>query len=218
MATVLYITAHPFDNEEVSRSLTVGNAFVNAYREANPEDEIVHLDLYKANVPLLDADILSRWGQPPTGPAFEQLSPESQAKSAHLWGLLEQFIAADKVIVANPVWNFSIPAILKAYIDVISMPGVTFKPSNNGLRGLGGLEGTQGKKRVVHIQASGTVLSHGEFQDVEFSHSYLKAVLKLMGVEFIEAIYVEGTHQYPEQAQEIKDQALERAAELAKIF
>lgn len=46
MATVLYITAHPLNPEE-SYSLAVGKQFIGAYREANPTDEVVHLDLYK---------------------------------------------------------------------------------------------------------------------------------------------------------------------------
>lgn len=57
MATVLYITAHPLHPEE-SYSLAVGAEFIEAYREANPADEVVHLDLYKENIPQIDADVL----------------------------------------------------------------------------------------------------------------------------------------------------------------
>ena len=62
MATVLYVTAHPLDHS-ASYSLSVGQEFVQAYREANPNDEVVHLDLYKLNIPQIDADVFSGWAR-----------------------------------------------------------------------------------------------------------------------------------------------------------
>ncbi|MDQ0874289.1 FMN-dependent NADH-azoreductase [Paenibacillus sp. V4I3] len=60
MSTVLYVTAHPLD-KSASHSLSVGHEFVQAYQEANPIDEVVHLDLYKTDIPQLDAEVLSGW-------------------------------------------------------------------------------------------------------------------------------------------------------------
>ncbi len=50
MAKVLYITAHPHD-ETVSYSMATAKAFIESYKEANPSDEVVHIDLYKENIP-----------------------------------------------------------------------------------------------------------------------------------------------------------------------
>ncbi|WP_274650818.1 FMN-dependent NADH-azoreductase [Paenibacillus humicola] len=216
MAIVLYVTAHPFNHD--THSLSVCRKFMETYREVNPNDEIIHLDLYRENIPQFDADLLQRWGQPPAGPSFEELSKESQAKALRVHALADQFVAADKVVIANPVWNFSIPPLLKTYIDAINIPGKTFKRSNNGMRGLGGLEGTQKGKKVVHIQASGTVLSHGKYQDVELSHRYVKAVMNFMGIEHVEAIYAEGMHERPDLAQKIIELAMEQARTIAKRF
>lgn len=69
MATVLYITAHPLNTEE-SYSLAVGKQFIEAYREANPTDEVVHLDLYKENIPQIDADVLRGGGKASVGFVF----------------------------------------------------------------------------------------------------------------------------------------------------
>ncbi|MDQ0497291.1 FMN-dependent NADH-azoreductase [Paenibacillus brasilensis] len=132
--------------------------------------------------------------------------------------LVEQFVAADKIIIANPVWNLMFPPVLKSYIDTIFVPGITIKPANNGLRGLGGLVGTAQGKKVVHIQASGTILSYGEFEKLNFGDSYLRAVLTMLGIEDFQTIYVEGMAQYKDQADEIKSKALSEATELAKKF
>ncbi|WP_254438218.1 NAD(P)H-dependent oxidoreductase [Paenibacillus sp. DCT19] len=70
----------------------------------------------------------------------------------------------------------------------------------------------------MHIQASGTVLSHGKFNYVEYSHSYLKAVMNLMGVEDVEAIFVEGMSEKPDQVQQIKAEAIQRAILKAEVF
>lgn len=218
MATLLYVTAHPLEGG--THSLSVGKQFIETYHEANPDDEIVHLDLYRSEIPQIDADILKRWGQPPSGPSFDELSIESKAKALRMRELVDQFIAADKVVFVNPVWNYSVPPILKAYIDSITVPGVTFKSAGNGQRGLGGLVGslTDTGKKVTHIQASGTVMSHGRFQEVEFSHSYLKAAMKFIGIDSVDAIFVEGTSEYKDQADDILKHALEQATELAKNF
>lgn len=104
------------------------------------------------------------------------------------------------------------------YIDALMVPGLTFTRANNGRRGLGGSTGTQQGKKVMHIQASGTVLSHGEFKDVEFSHSYIKAAMKFIGIDDVQVIYVEGTSEKPDQAAEIKEKAIEQAIQMAKGF
>lgn len=60
MAKVLYITAHPHD-ETVSYSMATAKAFIESYKEANPSDEVVHIDLYKENIPHIDADVFAGW-------------------------------------------------------------------------------------------------------------------------------------------------------------
>ncbi|MCL6457913.1 MAG: NAD(P)H-dependent oxidoreductase [Gorillibacterium sp.] len=216
MTTLLYVTAHPLNTD--ANSLSISRQFVETYREVNPNDNIVHLDLYMADIPQIDANLLKRWGQPPSGPSFDELNPEAKVKAIRIRELVEQFVAADKIVIANPVWNFLFPPVLKTYIDSIAVPGITFKHADNGLRGLGGLVGTATGKKVVHIQASGTVLSHGRYQELNFSDNYLRAVMKLLGIEDFQTIYVEGVAEYKDQAQEIKNKALQQATELAKNF
>ncbi|WNC13638.1 NAD(P)H-dependent oxidoreductase [Brevibacillus brevis] len=210
MATVLYITAHPLDPRE-SFSLTVGKEFMEAYREANPTDEVVHLDMYKEDIPPFDADVLRGWGKLRSGASFDQLTDAEKSKVARLEAIVDQYVEADKYVYVSPMWNFSIPPVLKAYTDATSVPGKTFKYTKNGPVGL--LSG----KKALHIQASGSVYSEGPLAPVEMGYSYLNKVLQFYGIQSIEAIFVEGTAS-AKQAPAIKAQAIAHAKEVAKRF
>ncbi|MET3851025.1 FMN-dependent NADH-azoreductase [Paenibacillus sp. OAE614] len=209
MATVLYITAHPLNPEE-SYSLAVGKQFIGAYREANPTDEVVHLDLYKENIPQIDADVLRGWGKLRSGSTLDQLSEAEKSKVARLEEILNQFMAADKYVFVSPMWNFTVPPVLKAYTDATSIPGKTFKYTEKGPIGL--LPG----KKALHIQASGSVYSEGPLAPIEMGYSYMKTILQFYGIES-EAIFVEGTA-VSERAPFIKEKAIAQAKEAAKRF
>jgi len=211
MATVLYITAHPHDHQ-TSFSLAVGKAFVDAYKEANPGDEVVHIDLFDTAIPQIDGDVFSAWGKLASGTSFDQLSDDEKAKVGRLGQIVDQYAAADKYVFASPMWNFSFPPVLKAYIDAVCVAGKTFKYTEQGPVGL-----LQGKK-AVHVQASGGVYSAGPAAAFENGFSYLSKVLQFQGVTDIQPIFVEGMAAQPDKAQDIKEKAIERAKELAAAF
>ncbi|RTE10712.1 NAD(P)H-dependent oxidoreductase [Paenibacillus whitsoniae] len=210
MATVLYITAHPLDPQE-SFSLAVGKEFIESYCEANPTDEVIHLDMYKEYIPQFDADVLRGWGKLRSGLSFDQLSDAEQSKVARLEAIVDQYVAADKYVYVSPMWNFSIPPVLKAYTDATSIPGKTFKYTQNGPVGL--LSG----KKALHIQASGSVYSEGPLASLEMGYSYLNKVLRFYGIQSLEALFVEGTASL-DQASAIKEKAIAHTAEIAKRF
>ncbi|MGV2881301.1 FMN-dependent NADH-azoreductase [Paenibacillus taichungensis] len=210
MSTLLYITAHPLDPQS-SYSLAVGNEFIEAYREANPTDEVAYLDLYQENIPQIDADVLRGWGKMRSGSSFDQLTDAEKSKVARHETIIDQFVAADKYVYVSPMWNFSIPPVLKAYTDVTSVPGKTFKYTKDGPVGL--LSG----KKALHIQASGSVYSEGPLAPIEMGYSYLQKILHFYGIQSIEAIFVEGTASL-EQAPIIKEKAIAKAKEVAKRF
>lgn len=211
MAKVLYITANP-KTEDQSFSLSVGREFVNAYRQTHPDDEITELDLYKIDIPYIDADVFSGWGKLQQGSAFEHLSAEEKAKVGRISELTDQFVAADKFIFATPLWNFSFPPKLKAYIDTVSIAGKTFKYSEEGPVGL------LSNKTAVHIQARGGVYSEGPAKEFEFGDRHLRAILNFFGVTTIDSIIIEGVAQNPNEAESIKSKAIEHARQVAKTF
>lgn len=208
MAKVLYITANP-NAVEQSYSLTVGQAFVEAYQAQHPSDEVVHLDLYQVSVPHIDADVFSGWGKLQGGAAFENLASLEQSKVATLTELVNQFSEADKYVFVTPMWNFSYPPIVKNYIDAICVAGKTFKYTAQGPIGL-----LQGKK-ALHIQASGGV--YGD-SPINIGHNHIKTILNFVGVTDVQALLVEGHSMFPDKAAQIKQDAIEKATQLASTF
>ncbi|MEK3915867.1 FMN-dependent NADH-azoreductase [Paenibacillus sp. FSL H7-0331] len=211
MATVLYITAHPHDHQ-TSFSMAVGKQFIESYRDAHPQDEVITLDLYKQDIPHIDADVFSGWGKLRSGSSFDQLSASEKSKTGRLNEIVEQYVAADKYVYVSPMWNFSFPPILKAYIDAICIAGKTFKYTESGPVGL------LTDKKAIHIQASGGVYSEGPAASFESGHSYLKKIMQFHGVSSFEGIFVEGMAATPDQAESIKDKAIAKAKEAAKSF
>lgn len=211
MATILHITAHPHDHQ-TSYSMAVGKAFIDAYREANPNDEVIPIDLYKISVPHIDADVFSGWGKLRSGQEFDSLSKDEQAKVARLGELTDQFVAADKYVFVTPMWNFSFPPIMKAYLDSLCTAGKTFKYTESGPVGL------LPDKKALHIQARGGVYSEGPGADIEMGHRYIGIIMSFFGITDFQGIFVEGHAQFADKAEQIKEEAIARAKELAKSF
>lgn len=151
MSTVLYITAHPHDHQ-TSYSMAVGNEFIEAYREANPGDEVIRLDLFKLDIPHIDADVFSGWGKLASGSSFDQLSDDEKAKVGRLGEIVDQYVAADKYVFVSPMWNFSFPPVLKAYIDAVCVAGKSFKYTEQGIIGL-----LTDKKQSTFKQAAASI-------------------------------------------------------------
>ncbi|MFC4324215.1 FMN-dependent NADH-azoreductase [Litchfieldia salsa] len=211
MTKVLYITAHPHDDTQ-SYSMAVGKAFKDTYEEVNPNDEIVHLDLYREDIPQIDVDVFSGWGKLQTGKGFDELSTEEKAKVGRLSELCEQFISADKYVFVTPLWNFSFPPVMKAYVDAVSVAGKTFKYTENGPVGL------LNDKKALHIQARGGIYSEGPAAEMEMGHRYLSIMMQFYGVPSFEGLFVEGHAAMPDKAKEIKENAIARAKDFAHNF
>lgn len=211
MSKVLYITANP-KTKENSFSLSVGNEFLETYKKSNSQDEITILDLYKIEIPLIDEVVFSSWGKFAAGVTFEQLTSEEQNKVAAMNTLLEQFLAADKYVFVTPLWNFTIPPMMKAYLDNICIANKTFKYTANGPVGL------LTDKKAVHIQARGGVYSSGPAADFELGDRYINTVLSFIGITDKQSIIIEGMNATPDKANEIKENAIVKAKEIAQKF
>lgn len=211
MAKVLYITAHPHD-EKVSVSMATGKAFIDTYKEVNPNDNVVHIDLYKENIPSIDADVFEGWGKLQSGKGFEELSEEEKGKVGRLNELSEQFIEADKYVFVSPLWNFSFPPVMKAYIDSVAVANKAFRYTAEGPIGL------LTDKKALHIQASGGIYSKGPAAAMEMGHRYLHTVMNFFGVPSFEGLFVEGHAAMPEKAEAIKEDGINRAKDLGHTF
>jgi len=126
MPTLLAIEASPRFESSTSRKLTA--VFVEKWRAANPGKSVIVRDLVKTVLPFVDA--------PWIGGAFalpEVHSPESAAAIKVSDDLVAELKAADRIVIGTPMYNFAIPAVLKAYIDHIVRVGVTVSSDNKGL-------------------------------------------------------------------------------------
>ncbi|WP_102347677.1 FMN-dependent NADH-azoreductase [Bacillus sp. Marseille-P3661] len=211
MTKVLYITAHPHDDRQ-SFSMAAGKAFIDTYKEVNPNDEIVHIDLYKEYIPQIDTDVFSGWGKLRSGQSFDELSDEEKAKVARMNELSEQFISGDKYVFVTPLWNFSFPPVMKAYIDSVAVAGKTFKYTDQGSVGL------LTDKKALHIQARGGIYSEGPASEVEMGHRFLSIIMNFFGVPSFEGLFIEGHNAMPDKAEEIKENGIARAKDLAHTF
>jgi FMN-dependent NADH-azoreductase len=213
MATLLYITAHPF-GPDASYSMAAGEAFLEAYREAHPGDEVVRLDLYRMDIPQLDADVFNGWGKLEAGADFGTLTPDEQVKIARIHELADQFAAADKYVFVTPTWNYSYPPVMKRYIDSFCIAGKTFRYIPDV-----GRVGLLAGRKALHIQASGSFLSPGSPDErLEMGHRHLRVILEFVGITDVECLFVEGMRAVPERAEAIRGEALRRAREIALRF
>lgn len=211
MKKVLYITANP-NNETLSFGMAVGKEFIESYQEANPNDEVVHIDLFKEDIPNIDQDVFSGWGKLQSGQGFDTLTEVEQAKVARLGALVDQFVEADKYVFVTPLWNLSFPPVMKAYFDAVSVAGKSFKYTEQGPVGL------LTSKKALHIQARGGLYSEGPAAEMEMGHRYMTVLMQFFGVPSFEGLFVEGHAALPHQAQEIKENGIKRAKELARTF
>ena len=198
MSKVLYIKAN-IKNEGESRTFKVSDSFVEEYKRNNPEDEIITLDLYKENIDFLRADDLGKL----FGPKDEESKNNSILKYAY------QFADADKYIIAAPMWNLSFPAILKAYIDYVSVSGITFKYTAEGPVGL------LKNKKAVHIVSRGGAYDNSPY---EMGDRYLRTILGFFGIKDIETIAIDNLDVIGVNVEEKVEEGIEKATSLAKKF
>jgi FMN-dependent NADH-azoreductase len=201
MGKVLYIKANAKANG-VSRTFRVSDHFIESYQRLHPEDEIITLDLYKESIGLLSAeDINTVFG------------PKSEASRKHpILKYAYQFAEADKYVVAEPMWNLSIPAILKAYIDYVCVSGITFKYTAEGPVGL-----CQGKK-AVNITSRGGEYSQGPSSNYEMGDRYLRTIFGFFGITDFTTISADALDIIGNDVEAIVGNAMKDALEKAKSF
>ncbi|HWO96812.1 MAG TPA: FMN-dependent NADH-azoreductase [Bacillus sp. (in: firmicutes)] len=208
MAKVLYVKANP-KMDDMSFSARLANTFLDAYQTEKPGDQIEMLDLYNTYLPLIDGDVLSAWGKLADG---ADLTEEEMKKVSRLGELVDQFLAADKVVFSAPMWNFGFPPLMKAYIDAIAVAGKTFKYTENGPVGLAG------DKKVILLEARGGIYSEGPAASMEHTQSYLKTALSFLGIQDFTLVVAEGMAAAPAEAETIFAAAAQKAREAAKNF
>jgi FMN-dependent NADH-azoreductase len=200
---LLHIDSSLFAERSASRQLT--RSIVERLRRENPRLEVVTRDLDAAPLPHLTGADLAAAGQP-----VESLDATTRARVETNGAVLREFLDADIVVVGAPMYNFGPPSVLKAWIDRISIAGVTFRYTENGPVGLSG-----GKRVVIASTRGGFYAEGSPFAAMDFQEVYLRSVFGFLGVTDVRVIRAEGLNISPEQRQASLNSALGEPVRLA---
>lgn len=168
---LLHIDSSALGAASVTRELSA--AIVGRWREALPDLRVRYRDLDLDPVPHLTGRGLS-------GADADEVAAASRA--------LDEFLAADVVVIGAPMYNFSVPSTLKAWIDRIAVAGKTFRYTDDGPQGLAG-----GKQVIIASGRGG--LHSGAPSD--FQEPYLCQVFGFLGIDDITFVRAEGVAYSP---------------------
>lgn len=179
---LIQLDSSALGSQSVSRGLTA--AIVEAFQRTHAVVEVSRHDLA--------AEPLPHWT-----PVADANDPSVILGER----LLEEFLAADVVVIGAPMYNFGIPSQLKAWIDRIAVAGRTFRYTADGPEGLAG------GKKVIIASSRGGIYSSAAAAGMDHQEAYLRTVFGFLGITDIEVIRAEGVNIGPAQ----KEQALAAA-------
>ena len=166
---LLHLDASSLGQHSVSRALTA--AVVAQITRENANTSVTYRDLV--------AQPLPHW--------VSVMDADSEAAKVNE-SVMDELLAADVIVIGAPMYNFSIPSQLKAWIDRISVAGKTFRYTESGPQGL--IDG----KRVIVVSSRGGVYSSGPAAGMDFQETYLRTLFGFLGVTDVEFIRAEGVN------------------------
>lgn len=182
---ILHIDSGILGEHSVSRRLTA--AVAAQIKAEQPAATITYRDLAADPLPHLSGAHLMAANAKP-----EEVDAQVAADVAEGKVVLDEFLAADTIILGVPMYNFSLPSQLKAWIDRIAVSGKTFRYTAEGPEGL-----AKGKK-VIIVSTRGGHYSAGPAAVMDHQESYLKAVLGFLGITDVEVVRAEGLNLSPD--------------------
>ncbi|MEF1309112.1 FMN-dependent NADH-azoreductase [Vibrio mytili] len=194
----------------MSRVLALKSSILGDYSQSNKlvedftknvaEDKLIVRDLAANPLPVLDFSVATALR------ATEDLSQEQQDVVNLSNTLIEEIKASDTLVIAAPMYNFTIPTQLKNWIDLIARAGVTFQYTENGVQGL-----IEGKKAIVVTTRGGI---HKD-SNTDIVTPYLRTVLGFVGITDVEFVYAEALNMGDDAAAQGMTEAQSHLASLA---
>jgi FMN-dependent NADH-azoreductase len=205
---VLHVCANPKPTEEsVSKQLAA--AFFAKLIELKPEAELVNVNLYDEKPPFYSYELFRRAWYPVFDESYEPSKVEEMAMN-YASKQAEQFNSADVLVLTMPMWNFTVPAIMKAWMDQILCPGLTFSISKED-----GVKPLHKIKSIVLLVASGGV--YKEDDDRDALTRQVRNAFGFIGIDDIEIVWAEGQNPlFFDNSEENKAMAIEAATEIAE--
>ena len=207
MASLLKIDVSPRGDYSYSRQL--GAIFTENWQAAHSGATVVTRDLAKNQPPFLDLPWIAGAFTPP-----DQHTPESKAALKVSNDIIAEVQAADHIVITTPMYNFQVPAALKAWIDHLVRVGVTVNYGANGPEGQ-----LHGKKVTVIVASAGAYPAGDPSHAYNMLTPYLKHILGFVGltdVTFLEAGGAAGVQYGKISEEDWKKPYAEKAAELGK--
>ena len=166
MTKLLVVESSPRDDSSVSRNMT--RRFLRTWRSAHPNGEVVERDLMETGLEFVGAPWIEAYFKPP-----EHHTPDMKDALSLSDELVGEILAADHIVIGTPVYNYNVPAALKAWIDYIVRKGITL---GNG-HGL-----VTGKKATVLLASGKTYTEGSPDRDRDIAHRYLRLILNYIGI------------------------------------
>lgn len=177
---ILHIDSSILGTRSITRDLTATVIAEICARDARVE--IDYLDLVDDPVGHMDGAVAAGF-RPNVVAEFDDTALREQQISDRL---VAQFVASDIVVIGAPMYNFSVPTQLKAWLDRLAQPGKTFKYTETGPIGLAG------GKRVIIVSGRGGFYIEGPLAQMDFQESYLRAFFKFLGIHDVRFVRAEG--------------------------
>lgn len=204
MSKLLLVTSSLFGDQ--SKSTQLAGEFVQAWHRSHPGTTVVERALTAESIPHLSLGALGALMTP-----AEQRSNEQRATVAFADRLIEELEAADTIVLAVPMYNFSIPSTLKAWIDHVARAGRTFRYTAAGPEGL-----LKGKKVFAITGRGGVYTGDSPAKVFDFQEPYLRGVLGFLGLTDVTFVHVEGLKVSPEAAEQGVTRARDAIAAIAE--
>lgn len=195
MTQLLVVETSPRGDPSISRQMT--RRFVQAWRTAHPGGEVIVRDLAETQLSFVTAPWLQAYFTP-----VQQHSPEMQQVLRLSDALVAELLAADHIVVATPVYNYNVPAALKAWVDHIVRKGLTLGLDGQGL--------VKGKKATVLLASGGVYTEGSPIRERDIATRYLRLILNVIGISDVTVLAGDGA-----KAVDLREQTMDEF--LAKL-
>ncbi len=180
MPTLLKIDVSPRGDNSISRKL--GQQFAQQWQQSHSGGSIVTRDLATSTLPYVDLPWIAGAYTPPDKHTAEHKEALKVSDE-----LIAELLAADEILISTPMYNFAVPAVLKAWIDHIVRNNVTFAVGPEGYKGL-----VNGKKATVIVASGGVYTAGAPAESYNAETPYLRLVLGFIGITDITFVLAGG--------------------------
>ena len=167
MTKLLVVETSPRGDASISRNMT--RRYLSEWQKLNPAGEITRRDLAEQALPHVTMPWLAAYFTPPDAHTTEM---KDQLALSDI--LVQELLETDELVIATPVYNYNIPAALKAWVDHIVRKGLTLGFDGRGL--------VTGKKATLLIASGGEYGEGSPIRDRDIATQYLKLILKVLGI------------------------------------